>query len=272
MDKRAIADSFSRAAATYDDAAIAQRLMARRLTAVLPTGAQLAVVAADLPHETPAIIDLGCGTGAMTRRLLDRFSGWRVRGVDLSPGMVDFCRRRWANDPRADFVVGDAETYRPDTPAALVVSNCTFQWLADQEATLRSIRDYLAPGGWFALGAMLDGSLDELAQCYRQVAGRPMPGLDLWDEARYRTAFERAGLRLMPSSHVETLVVEHNHPFDVMRSLKEVGAHMGRTAGRPLTPAEMGRLAHCYRERYTESNGRVRSTWRAFLILAERHP
>lgn len=41
--------------------------------------------------EHPEVLDAGCGTGRMGRYLADR--GCRVRGIDLSPGMLAIARR-----------------------------------------------------------------------------------------------------------------------------------------------------------------------------------
>lgn len=57
--------------------------------------------------RTGTVVDLGCGSGILARALSD--AGYAVRGVDLSPAMVDLASRR---APLADLRVGsllDAE-------------------------------------------------------------------------------------------------------------------------------------------------------------------
>lgn len=58
----------------------------------------------------PSVLELGCGTGALTLALLE-LGASRTMGVDLSAGSVDVARRRMASAGFADrtaFVVGDA--------------------------------------------------------------------------------------------------------------------------------------------------------------------
>jgi SAM-dependent methyltransferase len=58
-------------------------------------------------HEAGTVVDLGCGSGILARRVSD--SGYEVEGVDLSPAMLDLARR---NAPQATFRRGsllDAE-------------------------------------------------------------------------------------------------------------------------------------------------------------------
>lgn len=57
-----------------------------------------------IPQGRP-VMDLGCGTGRIARFLADR--GVNVRGVDLSPGMIEVAR---AAHPDMDFAVGSLES------------------------------------------------------------------------------------------------------------------------------------------------------------------
>src|SRR5438477_11888349 len=53
------------------------------------------------------LLDLCCGTGQLAGMLAAR--GYRVSGLDISPRMLAFARQ---NAPGAEFVVGDARTFR----------------------------------------------------------------------------------------------------------------------------------------------------------------
>lgn len=96
------------------------------------------------------IIDLGCGTGLLTRTLTG--PGREVIGVDPSPTMLGYARRQ----PGADavrWIDGDAHVLDPSAPADLVL--CTgnaFMHLATKElvATLDHLRRNLTPGGVLA--------------------------------------------------------------------------------------------------------------------------
>jgi len=59
--------------------------------------------------NSPAILDLGCGTGEISARLLGQFEGSRLLGVDLEEPHLDRARKRCADfGERAEFGVGDA--------------------------------------------------------------------------------------------------------------------------------------------------------------------
>ena len=104
-----------------------------------------------LPVAPARVADLGCGTGTLTRLLVDE--GYLVDGLDFSPEMV---RRAREKVPEATFVVGDAST--PDLdPASYDVVLCRHVlWaLPDPVAALRRWVDLLRPGGSLVL---VDGS------------------------------------------------------------------------------------------------------------------
>jgi 2-polyprenyl-3-methyl-5-hydroxy-6-metoxy-1,4-benzoquinol methylase len=64
----------------------------------------------DASLRQPSVLELGCGTGALSVALLEMGAA-RVTGIDLSPESVAVARRRAAEagfDDRATFSVGDA--------------------------------------------------------------------------------------------------------------------------------------------------------------------
>ncbi|GGX91341.1 class I SAM-dependent methyltransferase [Streptomyces hiroshimensis] len=56
---------------------------------------------------TPRVLDLACGTGTITARLLDRFPGAVSTGVDLDPALLAIARGTFAGDDRVRFVTAD---------------------------------------------------------------------------------------------------------------------------------------------------------------------
>jgi SAM-dependent methyltransferase len=55
----------------------------------------------------PRVLDLACGTGSITARLLDRFPGAMSTGVDLDPALLTIARGTFAGDERVSFVEAD---------------------------------------------------------------------------------------------------------------------------------------------------------------------
>jgi trans-aconitate 2-methyltransferase len=116
------------------------------------SGPQVAMSAAVLDRlelrGDETVLDAGCGSGRVTRLLLDRLPRGRVIGVDASAGMVTRARdelRGLAADVReADLAhvrLGDGEQ------VDAIFSNATFHWVLDHEALFASLAAALRPGG-----------------------------------------------------------------------------------------------------------------------------
>ncbi|MFE1439210.1 class I SAM-dependent methyltransferase [Streptomyces sp. NPDC058739] len=60
-----------------------------------------------LVGSTPRVLDLACGTGSITARLLARFPGATSTGVDLDPALLAIAEGTFADDDRVTFVAAD---------------------------------------------------------------------------------------------------------------------------------------------------------------------
>ena len=105
-------------------------------------------LAADLGARR--VLDLGCGTGLLTRELA--VVGRQVVGVDPSPAMLDFARRQPGAE-RARWVEGYSNSLgTSEADLVLMTGNVAQVFLDDHEwnAALRAIHDALRPGGCLA--------------------------------------------------------------------------------------------------------------------------
>jgi trans-aconitate 2-methyltransferase len=116
------------------------------------SGPQVAMAAAVLDRlqlrGDETVLDAGCGSGRVTRLLLERLPRGRVIAVDASPEMVARAREELAN-LRADVRVADLAALRlaPGEQVDAVFSNATFHWLADHDALFAALAAALRPGG-----------------------------------------------------------------------------------------------------------------------------
>jgi trans-aconitate 2-methyltransferase len=121
--------------------------------------------------ESPQrVVDLGCGPGNATATLLDRWPGASIEGVDSSPEMISSATA--LAGPRLSFAVGDIETWQPDRPVDVIVSNAALQWVPSHVDLLAGWMAALAKGG--ALAFQMPSNVDSAAAtAFRGVAARP---------------------------------------------------------------------------------------------------
>ena len=118
------------------------------------------------------VLDAGCGSGRVTRILLDRLPRGHVIAVDSSAEMVVKARAELGED--ADVRASDLVELRlaPGEQVDAVFSNAVFHWVADHGALFVALAETLRPGGRLsaqcggagnvhALQALADATIDD---------------------------------------------------------------------------------------------------------------
>lgn len=106
------------------------------------------------------VVDLGCGTGALTAELAVRWPGAVVEGIDSSAEMIGRASER-AIPGRLSFEQGDLREWRPEEPVDVLVSNATLQWVPGHLDLLGELVSCLAEGG--VLAFQVPGNFEELS-------------------------------------------------------------------------------------------------------------
>ncbi|MDW3204045.1 MAG: class I SAM-dependent methyltransferase [Alphaproteobacteria bacterium] len=106
--------------------------------------AELGMPVVDLlaPKAGERILDLGCGEGALTRKLAAL--GCDVVGVDASADQI-----RKARDEGLDAHVADGQNLTFDAQFDAVFTNAALHWMKDAAAVVSGVRRALKPGGRF---------------------------------------------------------------------------------------------------------------------------
>jgi demethylmenaquinone methyltransferase/2-methoxy-6-polyprenyl-1,4-benzoquinol methylase/phosphoethanolamine N-methyltransferase len=99
------------------------------------------------------VLDVGCGTGALTFALAPRVGEGEVHGIDASPEMIEVAKEKVAKDGfDIDFQVALIEAIPfPDASFDLVTSSLMLHHLPDElkRKGFAEIRRVLKPGGRF---------------------------------------------------------------------------------------------------------------------------
>jgi malonyl-CoA O-methyltransferase len=215
-DKRQVAASFSRAAATYDSVAALQRAVGGHLLE-------------QLPDLTPTRwLDLGSGTGHFSRALATRFPNASGTALDIAEGMLRHARQSHAG---LDYVVGDAE-HLPlrEGCTTLVFSSLALQWCEDFAAVLAQACRVLQPGGVLAFASLCQGTLQELRDSWGAVDDSVHVNRFRTFEA-YRQLCEDSDLQLL-SLERRAHVLHYPDVRSLTHELKALGAH-NLNPGRP---------------------------------------
>jgi SAM-dependent methyltransferase len=121
--------------------------------------AELGEAALDLldPQPGERILDVGCGEGTLTKRIIER--GATVLGIDNSPEMIAAARAAGI-----DAVLLAAEDMQFFAEFGAAFSNATLHWVLQKEQAARAILRALKPGGRFAGEMGGEGNLAKLRE------------------------------------------------------------------------------------------------------------
>ena len=121
--------------------------------------AELGGAALDLldPQPGERILDVGCGEGTLTRKMIER--GATVLGIDNSPEMIAAAR---ANGVDALLLAAEDMQFFAEFDA--VFSNATLHWVLHKQQAARAIFRALKAGGRFAGEMGGEGNLKKLRE------------------------------------------------------------------------------------------------------------
>jgi len=119
-----------------------------------------------LPADPRDVLELGCGTGALTLKLAAAFPACRLTVVDASSEMVALTRARLSE--RAPEVAGRAtyltsffeELSVPDRSVDLVTSGISLHHVMDKSSLYRRIHGWIRPGGTFRFSDQMYGGTE----------------------------------------------------------------------------------------------------------------
>ena len=93
------------------------------------------------------VVDLGCGTGELTRQLAEALPDSDVTGIDSSPSMLEKAATHASSNLR--FERGDQAQLTGEWD--LIFSNAALHWTEDHPALIPNLYSRLAPGGQIAV-------------------------------------------------------------------------------------------------------------------------
>ncbi len=248
IDKSLVAERFEGARDSYDANAGAQTLIADYLANQLRDKDSAAILAS--PAAT--VLEIGCGTGLLSRRLLDRRPAARMLYWDISavqPRGIDPECYRCCD---AETTVGALEEKSVD----MIVSSSAIQWFNSQfrfiERTLRALK----PGGLLAVSTFSRDNMPETAGSGRRLR---LPDATAWEKfIATLPDVEKIQISEFP------IVCRFDNAMDAMR-------HISRTGVNALTRAG-GNARSVAATMTPDVHGRYTLTFKPLFIILRKKP
>jgi trans-aconitate 2-methyltransferase len=167
------------------------------------------------PAPGMRIVDLGCGTGELTRILHERLDAAKTLGIDRSPAMLEKTIAHATSG--LSFEQGDIGAFGSAHEVDLVFSNAALHWLDGHPSLFARLEQVIADGGQLAVQVPANDDhpshivADELVaeEPFRQATGGYQRGARVLSADAYALLLDRLGF---PRQHVRLQVYVHHLP------------------------------------------------------------
>lgn len=258
INKVQVRKHFSVHAAEYDRYAVVQQRVAKRMSSLLQQ------------HDCrwTQALEVGCGTGMLSRQLLPLQPGQSVILSDLAHGMCQCVQQKF---PQAKICGADAAALPFVSDSFdLFTSSSVYQWLNDLPNAFAEIGRVLMSGGVLALALFGEKTLYELRSSHQAVLGG--------DKSHVQNFPAQSDLISALTDHFELLDLRsefeiewHGDVPGLLRSLKKIGAQ-NASSRRPQGLASrqvMQRMIAHYNDHYRCEKG-IPATYEAIYLLARK--
>lgn len=259
---RTVRHRFSASTPTYDTNAHVQNAVAAKLLRLIPSS-----------DTVNHILEVGCGTGALTRHLLNQFPQASMDAVDISPRMIEAASRNFPAASNIRWHVADARSFRGKNSYDLITSNCALHWIDPLLEGLHNLVRQLVPGGYFTFSIMLEGTLQELHESRLRIAPHKQPEGRLPRLREVIDSLELGGCTVHESVE-ETEVETYLSATGFLRAVHDLGVTGGAVSRSavPLNRGELVRLMADYDSHYRTDKGNVIASYQVGYIRATKNP
>ncbi len=256
---RSVALRFGAVAATYDQQAGVQRMVATTLADML----------VDV-GPVQRILEVGCGTGLLTARLAGRFPDAAIDALDISESVIKRARERMAGNQRVRWLVMDVRLLPTDKRYSLIVSSSAMHWITPLDDLINRLAAVLEPGGDLVFALMLNGTLGELHAARSRVVPHKPTRARLPESEHIANSLNSSALQVV-CNREETLRVSYESATEFLSSIHAQGVTGGAVSSSKvlLNRSELRRLAADYDKHYAAPNGGVFASYRILYVKAK---
>lgn len=255
-----IAKRFGRAAEYYHQHAEIPRKVAAGLAAALTPWKEI------LPPGP--ILEIGCGTGFLTRHILELYPDREILVTDASPDMLRYCEQKLAEEgllrDTIRFEIFDVDRDEiPDGHFSMITGNFVPQWFIDAGTGLDKLTKNLQSGGLLLVSFPGEQSFKEWYETCLEL-GLPFTAHPLPNVERVGVALSLGPQQI--DYYENDLYQEFESALDFFRHLKFTGASFTKL-GKSLSSKQFRLLL---RHWDAKSGGKVRVKWHIAYLAAKK--
>lgn len=239
IDKSLVKRRFKKSLVTYEDNAVVQKQMAKKLIDLLPM------------NSFDNVLEIGCSTGVLTNMLAENLNCGKITVNDIVAES-----KKYIDNILFDytFISGDIETIQIKNKYDLIISNACLQWCNDIKGIINKLYNSLNNGGIIAVSIFGDSNLKELRNTF-----------DIKEKA-YSMKELKNFLKIYPNTNITEDTIELN-----FKNLREILQHLKLTGANAVTEYTLTKTAlKNYEEQYDNNyskDGHVILTYNPVYII-----
>lgn len=223
---------FNAAAPTYEDQSQVHDVLAQKLLT-------------DTPAQRPQrILDIGAGTGILTRRIHQHFPTAQITALDISSAMLEH-HQRLSSEQAFQYIHADFSKQVAKQPYDLICSSAALHWIQPLPELMAQLDRHLAPGGHLSVAVMCAGTFGQLREAQAHALGKEqvppfLPQAKDWQRALQNTPWD------VSQFHVDRVHEVHASARDFLNSLHHLGVTGHIPTEEPMTRGALERTCVYY--------------------------
>ena len=150
LDKNFIEEKFKNSIDFYDDNAIIQDLMARKLLSLIDR------------NEFDNILEIGSYSGILTKKVIEKINFESYLALDI---VNSFDKIKNLSD-KISFIQADIEEFQTNKKFYLIIANASLQWCNDFEGTINKLKSFLNKNGMLAITTFASDNFFEIRDAF----------------------------------------------------------------------------------------------------------
>lgn len=219
------------------------------------------------------VLEIGCGTGYLTRVLYDLYPDAQWCVTDISLDMIKQCQSSVIegnlNQPHTKsnitFSIMDGENPDLEGPFDLICSNMAFQWFRDLEGSLHKLTALLSPEGVLAFTSLASDTFDLWHKCQEELSIERLAP-EFPSATFYKNSFSSSFVEIEKKLFVQ----RHKSGLEFLQNLKDIGAHSSGLGRKPLGTGKLRRLIKKYESYFT--GGPIEADYDVIFVLCSNRP
>ena len=242
INKALVKKRFKKSLKTYEDNAVIQKIMAKKLIELL------------VLKEYNSIFEIGCATGILTKEIKKNLTFKEYIANDIVEKSQEYINK--IIYPNI-FLGGDIEEVELNKKYNLIISNASLQWCNDIEKVLEKLINSLEENGTLAISIFGDNNLKEIKDIFHLENNTYSLNKLKESLAKYKLiTFEE-----------EEIKIEFENPIMVLKHLKLTGVNAIKEV--VLSKKKLQEFEEEYTKKY-QNNGKVILTYNPVYIQIAR--